>query len=153
MSDVISCFSIPKIATGLLVTAILGLMAACTEGTFELAKESRLPKWFDLPQGASRDDVTVTMDTYLFPNQKSVFTLKRKGGVTVSVVTAHRLGSYDQPKQLRNPPSGFPVGYPSYEVLTSGGKVDVFEFRRTEPIFYTSDDVSVWKELAPENGR
>jgi hypothetical protein len=153
MRNAVFRFSIAKIITGLLAAAILGMMAACTEGTFELAKESRLPKWFDLPQGATRDEVTVTLDTYLLPTEKSVFTLKGKGGVTVSVVTAHRLGGYDQPKQLRNPPSGYPVGYPSYEVLTSGGKVDVFEFRRMEPIFYTSDDVSVWKELAPENGR
>jgi len=136
-----------------MVTAILGLMAACTEGTFELAKESRLPKWFDLPQGTTRDDVTVTMDTYLFPSEKSVFTLKGKRGVTISVVTARGLGGYDHPKQLRNPPSGYPAGYPSYEVLTSGGKVDIVEFRRMEPIFYTSDDASVWKELAPKDGR
>ena len=147
-----SRFSSAKITTGLVVTAILGMLGACSEGTFELAKESRLPKWFNLPQGSTRTDVTVTMDTYLYPSEKSVFTLRGRGGVTVSVVTTHRLNGYDQPKRLRNPPSGYPAGYPSYEVLTSGGKVDIVEFRRMEPIFHTTDDASVWNELAPKGG-
>ncbi len=142
-------FSIPKIA----VTAIFGILAACTEGTFELAKESRLPIWFHLPQGTARDDVTVTMDMYAFPTEKAVLTLKGKGGVTISVVTAHRVGGYNEPKQLQPPPAGYPEGYPSYEVLTSGDEADILEFRRMEPIFYASDDASVWKEFGPRHGR
>jgi hypothetical protein len=139
--------SVVRIACWLMAISILGAVAGCAEGSFELASGSRLPKWFDLPQGMARNGATVTMDTYLFPIERSVFTLKSTNGVTISVVTAHRVGGYDQPKQLRNPPPGYPEGYPSYEVLTSGGKIDIVEFRRMEPVFYTSDDASVWKEL------
>ncbi len=37
------------------------------ESTFELANESRLPKWFKLPPGLARPDVSVTMSYYVKP--------------------------------------------------------------------------------------
>ena len=134
------------------VAAVLFLLGGCAEGNFEIADTSRLPKWFHLPSGVGRADVSVTMDTYIVPTEKDVFTLRRKNGPTIAVVTAHRLGGYLEPKQLRSPPPAFPAGYPSYEVLTSGVIVDIIEHRRMEPIFYTTDDASVWRELGPQGG-
>ncbi len=35
------------------------------ESTFELASESRLPKWITLPPGLTRADVSTTMSYYI----------------------------------------------------------------------------------------
>jgi len=52
-----------------------------------------------------------------------------------------------EPFQLKNPPPGFPSGYPSYEIITVNGMTDIIEHRRMEPIFYMTDDPAVLNEL------
>lgn len=37
------------------------------EATFELASESRLPKWVTLPPGLARANVSLTMNYYIVP--------------------------------------------------------------------------------------
>jgi hypothetical protein len=49
--------------------------------------------------------------------------------------------------QLKHPPPGFPPGYPSYELITVNGIIEITEHRKMEPIFYITDDPAVWKEL------
>lgn len=53
------------------VVAMLGsTMIGCKyfpESAFELVNESRLPKWFNLPPGLARSDVSVTMKYYVKP--------------------------------------------------------------------------------------
>ena len=38
-------------------------------------------------------------------------------------------------------------GYPSYEVITVNGVIEIIEHRKLEPIFYITDDLAVLKEL------
>ena len=60
----------------------------------------------------------------------------------------------DRPLTLKNPPPGFPPGYPSYSVITIDGLPDVVEHRAMEPVFYMTDDPAVREELAvPANNR
>jgi hypothetical protein len=51
-----------------------------------------------------------------------------------------------EPFQLKNPPQGFPSGYPSYEAITVNGITEIIEHRKMEPIFYVTDDTAVWKQ-------
>jgi hypothetical protein len=51
-----------------------------------------------------------------------------------------------EPFQLKNPPQGFPSGYPSYEAIIVNGIVEIIEHRKMEPIFYVTDDTAVWKQ-------
>src|SRR5438034_1179863 len=47
---------------------LLTLIHACSrlpESIFELAQDSRLPKWFTLPAGFSRNDARVTLTYYV----------------------------------------------------------------------------------------
>lgn len=120
---------------------------------FELAPGSRLPKWFTLPSGLSRTDVTVTMYCYVGPlGRSSTFWLSDKNGKTLAKVNTvtqglepHYLGSdkrnayggYDDPK----------AAYPAYEVETANGITEVTEFKRMEPVFYVTDDPSVRAKL------
>jgi hypothetical protein len=114
------------------------------ESTFELASDSRLPKWFSPPSGLTRADVSITMSYYVKPWGRSA-TFKLQNGKMQMKVYGKVKGS--EPLQLKNPPQGFPSGYPSYEVITVNGITDIIEHRRMEPIFYVTDDPAVWNEL------
>ena len=131
------------------VLTLAGLEIGCEwfpESTFELASESRLPKWITLPPGLTRADASITMSYYVMPwGRNTVFILRdAKGQVRTKVRGKMRgLG----PSQLKHPPQGFPSGYPSYEVIAANGITDIIEHRKMEPIFYLTDDPAVWKEL------
>jgi hypothetical protein len=116
------------------------------ESTFQLASESRLPKWITLPPGLTRADVSITMNDYVSPlGRSATFILQDKKGRTLTKIAGKDKGT--EPLQLKNPPRGFPPGYPAYEVVTVNGITDIVEYRKPEPIFYVTDDPAVWKEL------
>jgi hypothetical protein len=116
------------------------------EATFELASESRLPKWITLPPGLTRADVSITMSYYITPwGRRATFILQDKTKQTLTKLYGKESGS--EPFQLKHPPQGFPPGYPAYEVITVKGITDVVEHRKMEPIFYVTDDPAIWKEL------
>jgi hypothetical protein len=131
------------------VLTIAGSEIGCEwfpESTFELASESRLPKWIALPPGLTRADASITLSYYIMPwGRNTVFILQdAKGQVRTKVRGKTRgLG----PSQLKHPPQGFPSGYPSYEVISVNGITDIIEHRKMEPIFYVTDDPAVWEEL------
>jgi hypothetical protein len=116
------------------------------ESTFELASESRLPKWITLPPGLIRADVSITMSYYDNPwgsNVKVILHDAKKQILTKVYGKEKDAG----PFQLKHPPQGFPPGYPLYEIITVNGITEIIEHRKMEPIFYVTDDPAVWKEL------
>jgi hypothetical protein len=116
------------------------------ESTFELATESRLPKWITLPPGLTRADVSITMSYYVMPwGRSATFILRNTKGQIRAKVRGKMRGL--GPNQLKNPPHGFPPGYPSYEVITVNGITEIIEHRKQEPTLYITDDPAVWKEL------
>jgi hypothetical protein len=116
------------------------------ESTFELASDSRSPKWITLPPGLTRADVSITMSYYSMPwGRSAIFILQNKKGQTLEKVHAKMKGL--GPLQLKNPPSGFAPRYPFYEIITVNGITEIIEHRKMEPIFYITDDSAVWKEL------
>jgi len=116
------------------------------ESTFELASESRLPKWITLPPGLTRADVSIKMSYYVKPwGRSATFILQDTKGKIRTKVYGKVKGS--GPFQLKHPPHGFPSGYPSYEVITVNSITEIIEHRKMEPIFYVTDDPAVWKEL------
>jgi hypothetical protein len=119
------------------------------ESTFELASESRLPKWITLPPGLTRADVSITMSYYIMPwGSSATFTVQDTKGQTLKKVDGKVKGL--EPLELNHPPPGFPPGYPAYEIITVKGITDIIEHRKMEPIFYITDDPAVWKELGVE---
>jgi hypothetical protein len=141
---------IDKVLLFCIALAIYGsAMVGCEwfpESTFELASESRLPKWITLPPGLTRADVSITMNYLINPlGRNSTFILQDKKGQLRTKVYGKTRGL--GPNYLKHPPPGFPPGYPSYEVITVNGVTDVIEHRKPEPIFYVTDDPAVWKEL------
>ena len=116
------------------------------ESTFYLAQESRLPKWFSLPQGMSRPEVTVRLDYYSWPSGLAAkLTLLDVGKKrTLAEVKGTTRGS--EPLKLKNQRPNFPPGYPVYEIVTAKGITEILEHHRG-PVFYVTDDPAVWTEL------
>jgi hypothetical protein len=116
------------------------------ESTFDLASESRLPKWITLPPGLTRADVSITMSYYILPwGRSATFILQDMKGKTLEKVDGKDKGS--EPLQLKHPPPGSPPGYPKYELITVNGITEIIEHKKPEAIFYITDDPAVWKEL------
>ena len=117
-----------------------------SEAAFELGTESRLPTWFTLPQGLPRSDVTVRVAYYVTPTRRTakVTLLDAK---KQSLAEANGTMRGFEPIMLKHSPTGFPSGYPKYEIVTVDGKTEVIEHRRAEPIFYINDDPAVRAEL------
>jgi hypothetical protein len=112
------------------------------ESTFQLANDSRLPKWVTIPPGLTRADVSVTMNYYSMPIvDDAQFILKDRKGKVLAKVSG-------KTKDLR--PERSPLAYPAYVAITVNGVTDIIEHRRMEPIFYVTDDPVVWKELPGE---
>ena len=115
------------------------------ESTFELASESRLPKFVTLPARLTRADVTLEMSYFVKPWGRSATFVLRNGGRIIARLNGKQRGP--GPLQLKNPPQGYPHGYPSYEIITVNGITDIIEHRKMEPVFSITDDNAVWKEL------
>src|SRR6202035_3022273 len=114
------------------VLTIAGSAIGCAwfpESTFDLASESRLPKWITLPPGLTRADVSITMSYYAMPwGRSATFTVQDTKGQTLTKVKGSLKGL--GPLQLKHPPSGFPPGYPAYEIITVNGITDIIEHRK-----------------------
>ena len=99
--------SYPLILVFILV--LLFNIVGCTESSFRLSKESRLPKWFDVPDKLSRDRFQVTMDYYSKPGKGlAVFTLYDSNNNKLEQVTGDLKGIH--PIKLKKQPEGFPEG-------------------------------------------
>lgn len=136
----------------ILLTLLFGI-GGCLESSFQLSEESRLPKWFSIPQGEKRSDLSVQMDLHsTFNGGKAIFKLYRKGSLLS--IKKYTVTTNDQPNirsvQLDSQPEGFPQGYPRYKVVTIHGNTDIIELRKMEPIFYMTDDPAIWRELGVE---
>src|SRR5580698_7051326 len=139
---------IDKFLLFILALTISGSAIGCKgfpESTFELANESRLPKWITLPPGLTRTDVSIEMSYYVKPwGSSATFILRDTKGRVRTKVDGKLKGS--EPLHLKRPSPGFPPGYPSYEVITVNGVIEIIEHRKLEPIFYIKDDLTVLKE-------
>jgi len=125
-------------------------LAGCLESSLELAPDSRLPMWLTAPDGMSRIDLRVTLDYYSTSSGgEYVFKLYKKNGFFRIKKVSFMVDAYPI-VQLKQPPPGFPKGYPKYLVVSVKGVTDVIEQRKMEPIFYMTDDPNVWKELGIE---
>ena len=129
---------------GAAVTILASTLIGCQyfpESTFQLASESRLPKWITLPPDFTRADVSITMSYFAWPG--AGFVLRDAKGQTLEKVDGSEKCSNFQ---LRKPPPGFRPGYPSYTEIVVKGTTELIEHRKMEPIFYVTDDPAVWQE-------
>jgi hypothetical protein len=115
------------------------------EATFNLANDSRLPKWVTLPPGLTRANVSLTMSYYVMPGGRSAQFILRDKNEQIMKKENGKMRC-KEPFQLKNPSQGFPSDYPAYEAITVNGVTEIIEHRKMEPIFYVTDDAAVWKQ-------
>jgi len=132
-----------------LVMALCAIALGCSEANFELAPASRLPKWFTPPPGMQRRDVTVTMDYYAPPSGgTATFKMFDQRGRLLEKQHGELMSS--EPLTFTPHIYGQLPPYPSYEVITVNGIVDIVEHRAMEPVFYLTDDPEVWAKWGPK---
>ena len=122
-------------------------LVGCREAEFNLANDSRLPKFFSTPDGMSRDDLDVRITSYSEWDGSgfySVYGLYEKGNfVALKKVT---IKNEKGPFRL----SSANNGYPFYVIVRLDEIVDIIERRERNDIVYMTDDPAVWKELGVE---
>ena len=110
-------------------------ISGCLESSFQLASESRLPRWMALPVGLTRADVSVTLNYYTpHIGDDAKFILKDKKGKELAEVKG----------KVKNCPF---TGYRAYDAVVVNGTTEILEFRKMEPIFYVTDDPAVRTQL------
>ena len=109
-------------------------ITGCMESSFNLATESRLPRWITLPPGLTRTDVSVILNYYSTLGDDAKVIFKDKNGKTVAKITGKTKCQYSF------------SGYPSYNVVVVNGIAEVLEFRKMEPIVSVTDDPTVRNE-------
>lgn len=124
--------------------SLIIFLIGCSEADFYLSSDSRLPKWFEIPDGGKRVDFTVKLSYYVLPSGREA-TLKfiKKGDWMAKEEIVIKLKGLE-PIKLKNSSDNY---YPSYEVMVRNDITDIIEHRKMEPIFYLTDDPAVWKEL------
>ena len=129
------------------------------ESSFELASESRLPTWADVPESKKREDVSLSL-SYYTPFSKSLddavfwLSIKGKGGKTL---TGQSWWHPRTKKELdvfyatEPRPEYF---HPAYVVVEIGGQIDVIEHREyaqqnrdpLRALFWMTDDAVIIQE-------
>jgi hypothetical protein len=118
-------------------------MLSCSEASFTLASESRLPKWFTIPADQKRAGLNVTLDYY--SGRRASVNLQDANGRNISTVTATVRDQ--EPQSLKGRTADGLLEYPVFEVLTANNITEVIEHRSRGPVFSVSDDLAVRKAL------
>ena len=119
-------------------TCLIGcdLRYGIIESEFTLSPESRLPKWFVMPAGYARKDLTMTLTFYTHPIFSKVKMVVR-GPAPERKILQKTIGEHRwHPLTVQK---GYDK-YPSYSIISVDGIEEVFEQKRLEPILYIADD-------------
>jgi len=141
-------------APRLCILVLLALWASacaqsCAESNFELSKESRLPRWFTLPDGLSRSDVSARLDIYA--NGSFKVRMIGPAGETLAEVNIPiedrvRIDQWEiRGYKTGNPPED---QNPSYSLTTTNGIQEVIELPG-RAMFRVVADPAVLNRLEP----
>jgi hypothetical protein len=118
-----------------LVAASCSPMRACAEANLELEPDSRLPAWFSLPPGRTRNEVTAKLTDYVgLHGLITVFDLVDRDGRIVSTLTGRPCehpASPDYPNHAKDL---------DYTYVTISGITEVIAHRPVTSVLRVSDD-------------
>src|SRR5262245_61641069 len=106
----------------MLLAAVAATATGCAESSFDLAADSRPPRWFAIPEGIPRDEITATLSYYIPPVTGDYIVCKLYSTgrfFALQRVVGKRMTN--EPIELEFHPAGFPRGYPSYEIIAVDG--------------------------------
>ena len=122
----------------------------CAESDFDLMADSRLPKWFAVPAGLSRNDLTVKLSYYTPPvtTDDAVLTLFDRVGHRIGEVSGKMCWHPRIDKLKRNEWGGFDKGveHPRYVIIRVGEVIEVVDHPAPGSWFRVTDDAEIVKE-------
>ena len=140
----------PRYGRAWSVLAAVAILVACSptrgcvESQFDLAPDSRLPKWFSALEPSSRSNYTLSLQ--FWTNGDAVFTLADKRGLTLQRVTAPSCW-HPATRWTPNGDGSFtPAPYPHYVIVVANEVVDVVEARAMQPTFWMSENETIIRE-------
>jgi hypothetical protein len=125
---------VSRVARQIFVVLLCVACVGCAESDFHLASDSRLPRWFTLPAGLKRSDVSVRI-TYYVPGGPRIQLVGPAGHVITSVRGTDR----SDPDSERRATSGV---YPVYSFIRVGEVEEIIEHRSPGPILYIAEKVA-----------
>jgi len=122
--------------------SVIGLflfLIGCSEASFELSPDSRLPKWFSDIEINSRDNYMVKMTYYVnLGNRSADIVLYTIEGKKIKKIKG---------KMLNEGPLRTNKSYPMYEAIEANGLIELIKHTKMEPIFYVSDEKNKLNEI------
>lgn len=143
-----------NIRKAVLVACIL--FSACElfpESVFMLSSESRLPRWFQIPEGIARSQLTVEM-SYYYDHVKFVFADERSNR-RIATVRGKVIESPSVVPISMEPPLGAGVAVGArahFSIVKMNDIVEIIVHKRKEPIFDISDDPAIRDYLFRTSG-
>ena len=116
------------------------------EASFELAADSRLPRWFGMPGNVNRSDFRLTITYYIDATGRYAVVVLSGRGLASPVEVKGTLRGL-QPLVVASSTNQGKPAYPKYEVVDVEGVKEVLEHRGREPIVYVTDDSNTLRAL------
>ncbi len=119
----------------------------CVESEFHLAKDSRLPIWFNIPDGIQREDLDVTLTYYTTgPADLTLLDIREGKSKTLTKIKGNNMhhpeywawAQKDRPKR----------SHPLYVVINVDGISEIIEHKKIAPIFYISNEAAVQNTIS-----
>lgn len=131
-----------------LLMAACNPVRGCPEANFQLMPDSRLPRWFSLPPGYTRDDVTVKISYYVPWAQIDdavIALVDERDGHTLAQVTGERCWHPQIDRIRRNAHGGFDgESGPRYTIVRAADVTEVIDHpTRGSRLRITDDPVLV----------
>ena len=123
-----------RVARQIFVLLLCIACVSCAESDFHLASDSRLPRWFSLPAGLKRSDVTVRI-TYYYPGGPRIQLIGPAGNVIASVRGTDRWDPDSERRATRHE-------YPSYSFIKVGDVEEIIEHRSPGDTLYIAEKVA-----------
>lgn len=105
------------------------------ESSFTLSPDSRLPKWFSIPAGYDRKDLTVQIFYYAPWLGKTNIKAILIGSAPNNPITEKKYGHVETLSTAEKK-----TDYPNFQIANLGGITEIIKHKKMEPIFYISDD-------------
>jgi hypothetical protein len=116
------------------------------ESRFRLANESRLPKWFRMPAGYSRQDVRVVLTFYTHPISEDKVIAVLYGPPPENKQLDENIGTRRvHPITQREHEKGQFAVHPSYLIITVNNISEIFEHRSKGDILYIVETTEIQK--------
>lgn len=110
------------------------------ESQFRLAPESRLPRWFSVPGGYKREDVSVEIYYFTAPFGQTNFIAYLIGPPPDRKRLDKKYGRAEWHPVSKKKLEAKVDHYPSFHIITVGGVTELIEHRQMAPMFHVSDD-------------